>query len=45
MEGTMFLTFCVCLAGTLALAAALYQTELAGKRLDDRLRELREALA
>ncbi len=45
MEGTMFLTFCVCLAGTLALAAALYQTELVGKRLDDRLRELREALA
>jgi heme exporter protein C len=45
MERTMFLTFCVCLAGTLALAAALYQTELAGKRLDDRLRELREALA
>ena len=45
MEGTMFLTFCVCLAGTLALAAALYQTELAGKRLDERLRQLREALA
>ncbi|MDQ4019139.1 MAG: cytochrome c biogenesis protein [Actinomycetota bacterium] len=45
MEGTMFLTFCVCLLGTLALAAALYQTELAGKRVDERLRELREALA
>jgi heme exporter protein C len=44
MEGTMFLTFCVCLVGTLALAAALYQTELAGKRVDERLRELREAL-
>ena len=29
----------------LALASALYQTELAGKRLDARLRELREALA
>jgi heme exporter protein C len=38
-------TFLVCLAGTLALAAALYVNELTGKRLDERLRELREALA
>ncbi len=45
MEGSMFLTFCVCLVGTLALAAALYQTELAGKRVDDRLRDLRRSLA
>jgi heme exporter protein C len=45
MAGSMFFVFCVCLAGTLALAAALYLTELAGKRLDERLRELREALA
>jgi heme exporter protein C len=45
MEGTMFLTFCVCLVGTLALAAALYQTELAGKRVDERIREVRESLA
>ena len=45
MEASMFLAFCVCLAGTLALAAALYLNELAGKRLDERLRELREALA
>jgi heme exporter protein C len=44
MAGSMFLTFCVCFAGTLALAGALYQTELAGKRLDRRLRELRKAL-
>ena len=29
----------------LALAAALYLNELAGKRIDERLRELREALA
>ena len=29
----------------LALFAALYQFELAGKRLDARLRELRELLA
>ena len=45
MAASMFLVFCVCLAGTLALAAALYLNELAGKRLDARLRELREALA
>ena len=45
MAGSMFFVFCVCLAGTLALASALYLTELAGKRLDERLRELREALA
>src|SRR5215216_2799460 len=44
MDRTMFLTFCVCLAGMLALAAALYGGELAGKRLDARLRELRENL-
>ncbi len=45
MAGSMFFVFCVCLAGTAALAAALYLNELAGKRLDERLRELREALA
>ena len=45
MAGSMFGTFLVCLAGTLALAAALYLNELAGKRLDERLRELRELLA
>ena len=45
MSDSMFFTFCVCLAGTLALAAALYSTELLGKRLDARIRELREALA
>ena len=44
MSGSMFLTFCICLAATLALAAALYTNELTGKRLDARLRELREAL-
>jgi len=44
MDSSMFATFCVVLAGTLALAYALYSTELAGKRLDERLRELREAL-
>ena len=45
MAGSMFFAFCVCLAGMLLLAAALYQAELAGTRLDARLRELREALA
>jgi heme exporter protein C len=44
MSSSMFFTFCVCLAGTLALAAALYTNELLGKRLDSRIRELREAL-
>ena len=42
MSDDMFFTFCVCLAGMLLLAAALYSNELAGKRLDARLRELRE---
>lgn len=45
MDGSMFFVFCVCFAGTLALAAALYGSELEGKRLDIRLRELRETLA
>jgi heme exporter protein C len=45
MSGSMFFTFCVCLAATIALAAALYGNELTGKRLDARLRELREALS
>jgi heme exporter protein C len=40
-----FLTFLVCLAGTFALAGALYLNELTGKRVDERLRELREALS
>jgi heme exporter protein C len=37
-------TFGVCFAGMLALAGTLYLNELSGKRLDARLRELREAL-
>jgi len=40
----MFLAFLVCLGGALALGATLYANELAGKRLDVRLRELREVL-
>ena len=45
MSASMFGTFLVCLAGMLALGFALYHTELAGKRLDQRLKQLRKALA
>jgi hypothetical protein len=44
MTGSQFFVFCVSLAGVLALFATLYQVELAGKRLDAHLRELRELL-
>jgi heme exporter protein C len=45
MSDSMFFTFLVCLGGMLTLAAALYTNELLGKRLDARIRELREALS
>ncbi|HKS79719.1 MAG TPA: cytochrome c biogenesis protein CcsA [Gaiellaceae bacterium] len=45
MAGSMLLVFCLSLAGLGGLAATLYRTELAGRRLDHRLRELREAWA
>jgi heme exporter protein C len=45
MTGAQFFTFCVCLAAMLGLFATLYALELAGKRLDSSLRELRELLA
>jgi heme exporter protein C len=45
MAWQMFVAFLVCFAGMLALAGALYRNELLGKRLDARLRELREVLA
>jgi heme exporter protein C len=45
MAGTQFLTFCVAWAAMLALALALYRIELAGKRIDTSLRQLRELLA
>jgi heme exporter protein C len=45
MAGSQFLTFCVSLAALLALFATLYQVELAGKRIDAHLRDLRELLA
>jgi heme exporter protein C len=45
MTDSDFLTFCVALLAMLFLFATLYQTELAGKRIDARLKELRELLA
>jgi heme exporter protein C len=45
MSASMFISFCVCLAAMLTLAGALYLIELTGKRVDARLRELRELLA
>jgi heme exporter protein C len=44
-HGWILVAFCVCLAGMLALFAALYHLELLGKRLDLRLRDLREESA
>jgi heme exporter protein C len=44
MPASFSFTFFVSWAAILALAAALYRIELAGKRLDATLRELREAL-
>src|SRR6187551_926050 len=44
MTGTMFATFCIAWAAMTTLAYAFYRVELAGKRLDSNLRELREAL-
>ena len=44
MAASQFATFCVALAAMFTLAATLYHLELAGKRLDLHLRELREAL-
>jgi heme exporter protein C len=44
MATSQFATFCVALAAMILLAGALYRVELLGKRLDARLRELREVL-
>ena len=44
MSASMFATFCVAWAAVTLLAYVLYRVELAGKRLDRDLRELREAL-
>jgi heme exporter protein C len=45
MAGSQFFAFCVSWAAMVVLAATLYHVELAGKRVDIRLRELREALS
>jgi hypothetical protein len=45
LGGSQLLTFAVCWAAMLALAACLYNVELTGKRLDARLKSLRELLA
>ena len=44
LTATQLTTFGICLAGMLALAGSLYVNELTGKRVDARLRELRETL-
>jgi len=44
MTNGMFATFCVSWLAMLTLASALYRFELLGKRLDARVRALREAL-
>jgi heme exporter protein C len=44
MSNAQFFTFCVAWAAMISLFATLYNLELAGKRLDASLRELREIL-
>ena len=44
MTHSQFLTFCVSWAAMLSLFATLYHVELAGKRIDAHLRELKELL-
>jgi hypothetical protein len=44
MTGEMFAAFCVSWASITLLAYVMYRVELAGKRTDANLRELREAL-
>ena len=41
MDGSMFLTFCVALAAMLSLAVSMYLVEMRGKRVDERLAQLR----
>jgi heme exporter protein C len=43
--GWILVTYCIAQAAMLVLAYTLYRVELAGKRLDLRLRELKEVLA
>ena len=44
MTASMFIAFCVMWSAVTLLAYVLYRVELAGKRVDANLRELREAL-
>ena len=44
-HGWILLTYCVAQAALLVFAYTLYRLELSGKRIDSRLRELREVLA
>jgi len=44
MTASMFIAFCVMWSAVTLLAYVLYRVELAGKRVDADLRELREAL-
>jgi hypothetical protein len=41
MAHSMLFVFCAMFAGLLGLAGSLYRTELGGRRIDRRLRELR----
>jgi heme exporter protein C len=43
--GWILVTYCIAQAAMLVLAYTLYRLELGGKRLDARLRDLREVLA
>jgi heme exporter protein C len=45
MSHSQFFVFCVSLAAMLLLFATLYNVELAGKRIDGHLRELRELIS
>ena len=45
MASSMLLTLCVAYAALLALASTLYRIEVAGKRIEKRLRELKELRA
>jgi hypothetical protein len=45
MSHSQFFVFCVSWAAMLLLFATLYNVELAGKRIDGHLRELRELLS
>jgi heme exporter protein C len=44
-HGWILVTYCVAQAAMLVFAYTLYRVELSGKRIDSRLRELREVLA